>query len=198
MKILCSLLLSAMILVGSTTYAQRGYQGNLTIAIMTELSDRYGEEQLYNLRMIKTKLQFVNYIRSKAKTCHNCPMLKEFAKGLSGPPILPKGIPPKPGEKQEECVEKSNYEKGSKNFGSNVLSYYEDNYYLTDEDEEEKNGNCGPLHCLQRWGCHIPCIGLCSKDPIRKKMIAERKKKEEEAEAEEEDINYDDYDYDEY
>jgi len=137
----------------------------LTRTIIAEIDRNFGKRAIVSLRRVKTKKEFVSFLKAHVKKCKSCPTLVEFTSELA---VV-----------DEKYVMQGKLTYGQFLVGSvsaqgdeegtdpdpDIPEPDDDRDEDSDEDMEGEGGGCppcGPLNCLSNWGLHIPCCGMPS------------------------------------
>jgi len=165
------LVLLMAIVICNPTFGQKGSsksvkayksQDQLALAIVNELKSNFGPRSITSLKRLKTKKEFVGYLKANVTKCKSCPLTKEFSGKLA-------------------VVNEKFEMQGKLTYGTFLVNSAQ-NEEGTDPDEdapeppedpdtdepetEPSDGGgcppCGPLTCLSYWGQHIPCCDMPS------------------------------------
>ena len=152
--LMCALLVPCFAQKRSKVLQKYKSQTELASAIVNEIQRKAGKNAFAALKSkVKTKGQFVSFLKDVTIKCENCEIVAAFSDNL----------------------------RVTSNTGSSGLHY--GNYLVqtaqnedgtdpepdTDGDEDDdrdtdsdadREPDCGPFHCLSRWGEHFPCTGV--------------------------------------
>lgn len=134
----------------------------LTSVILNELKRNFGTRSITTLKKVKTKKEFVGFLKARALKCKSCPTIVEFSGKLA---VVDEKYSSRLtyGQHLVDAVT-SQSEEGTD--PDEDTEPDEDPDVDTDgpaETEDPEGGGCppcGPLTCLSYWGEHIPCCDM--------------------------------------
>ena len=148
--------LSILVIPGFAQKKVKDYKSQTALAtgLIMDLKKGLGNKAIVDLQTkVKTKGQFIAYVKDMTKKCKSCPLLKDFSTKLT--------------------TTRSAEIRGL-HYGSNLVASAQNEEGTdpepdTDSDEDDDRdtdgdegggSDCGPFHCLSRWGEHFPCQGV--------------------------------------